>query len=98
MDADHSIVTFMRTGKKSGEKLLIVCNFTPVVHEKFRIGVPFAGKYKEIFNSDSAIYGGGDNINKRQKTSKAVTWDGLDNSILVTVPPLGISVYKCIEI
>ena len=98
MDADHSIVTFMRTAKKSGEKLLIVCNFTPVVHEKFRIGVPFAGKYKEIFNSDSAIYGGGDNINKRQKTSKAVTWDGLDNSILVTVPPLGISVYKCIEI
>lgn len=98
MDADHSIITFMRSAKKSDEKLLVVCNFTPVVQEQFRVGVPFAGKYKEIFNSDSTEYGGSDNVNKRQKTSKPVEWDGLDNSIVVTVPPLGISIYKCIEV
>ena len=98
MDADHSIITFLRVAEKSDEKLLVVCNFTPVVHEKFRIGVPYAGKYKEIFNSDSAAYGGKDYVNKRQKSSKDIPWDGLDNSILVTVPPLGISIYKVTEI
>ena len=42
---------------------LVVCNFTPVAHEKFRIGVPFAGKYKEIFNSDAKEYGGSNFVN-----------------------------------
>lgn len=101
MDADHSIITFMRYGReKKGkeqstqEKLLVVCNFTPVVYENFKIGVPFAGKYKEIFNSDREEYGGNGFTNPRQKSSKAVAWDGREHSISITVPPLGISVFR----
>ena len=56
LDADHSVITFVRKCKE--ETLFVVCNFTPVEYENFRMGVPFAGKYKEIFNSNAAEFGG----------------------------------------
>lgn len=98
MDADHSIVAFTRKTEKVEDTLLILCNFTPVIYKGFPIGVPFAGKYKEIFNSDKEIYGGHGNVNPRLKTSKKKEADGRENSISVTVPPLGISIYSCIPI
>jgi 1,4-alpha-glucan branching enzyme len=98
MDADHSIITFMRYSKKAqGEKLLVVCNFTPVLYENFKIGVPFAGKYKEIFNSDGEEFGGSGHGNRRQKNSKPVEWDGRQNSISIEVPPLSVCVFRCTE-
>ena len=60
LDADHSVIAFLR--KSKDETLLVVCNFTPVSYEAFRIGVPFAGKYKEIFNSDHEKFGGAGNV------------------------------------
>lgn len=95
MDADHSIVTFVRKTSDESEQLMFVCNFTPVIYENFRMGVPFEGKYKEIFNSDEIEYGGTGHVNKRQKNSKAVPWDGKENSIVIEVPPLGMSVWSC---
>lgn len=95
MDADHSIVVFIRKTNNIDETLLIVCNFTPVVYKSFRIGLPFAGKFKEIFNSDDIQYGGSGNINPRLKQSKNIEADGRDCSIHITVPPLGISVFTC---
>lgn len=95
MDADHSIVVFTRKTNNIDETLLIVCNFTPVVYKSFRIGLPFAGKFKEIFNSDDIKYGGSGNINLRLKQSKNIEADGRDCSINITVPPLGISVFTC---
>lgn len=96
MDADHSIIAFMRNDSAKKEQLLVVCNFTPVLYENFKIGVPFAGKYKEIFNSDKEIYGGNGYQNRRQLISKAVSWDGRANSITLNVPPLGICIFNCI--
>lgn len=98
MDADHSIIVFARKTEIVEDTLLILCNFTPVVYKNFPIGVPFAGKYKEIFNSDKEIYGGHGNVNPRLKTSKKKEADGRENSISVTVPPLGISIYSCTPI
>ena len=98
MDADHSIVTFVRKTEDESEILLFLFNFTPVVYENFRMGVPFEGKYKEIFNSDDTIYGGTGHVNRRQKVSKGVSWDGKDNSIIVEVPPLGMSVWSCMPV
>ncbi len=95
MDADHGVITFMRRSENAAEQLLVVCNFTPVAYSNFRVGVPFAGKYKELFNSDQEVYGGEGNVNPRVKQSKGVRWDGRDNSIIVTVPPLGTSVFLC---
>lgn len=97
MDADHSIITFMRHSEEKQESLLVICNFTPVLYENFKVGVPYNGKYKEIFNSDAEAFGGSGHGNPRQKRAKAVPWDGREYSVSIEVPPLGISVFKYIE-
>lgn len=96
LDADHSIIAYMRRDAKSDEQLLVICNFTPVLYENFKLGVPFAGKYKEIFNSDHEAYGGMGYLNRRQLNSKAILWDGRENSITLDVPPLGMCIFNCI--
>ena len=95
MDADHSIIAFVRRAQEGGEELLAVCNFTPVLYENFRVGVPYPGSYKEIFNSDSTFFGGTGAVNSRSVLSKDVGWDGREHSISIDVPPLGISVFQC---
>ena len=97
LDADHSIIAFIRKTDKSSDTLLIICNFTPVVYEHFLIGVPFQGKYKEIFNSDYVRFGGQGNVNKRVKQSRHTGADGRKDSLSVVVPPLGISIFTCEE-
>ena len=96
MDSDRSIVSFLRKTAKKEETLLVICNFTPVVYKDYQIGVPFSGKYKEIFNSDSTQYGGASNINSRLKQSKDTEVDEREQSISITVPPMGISIFTCI--
>lgn len=93
LDADNSVISFVRKCKE--ETLLVVCNFTPVAHEAFRIGVPFAGKYKEIFNSDSMEYGGSGFVNARLKNSARKRWDGRPNSIECRLAPLSIQIFSC---
>lgn len=95
---DESIVTFVRRTESDNETMLIVCNFTPIVRENHMIGVPFKGKYKEILNSDAVKYGGKGNLNPRLKQSKAIECDGYDNSISITVPPLGCAVFTCTKV
>ena len=95
MDSDRSIISFMRKNGKDEDTILVVCNFTPVVYEDFQVGVPFKGKYKEILNSDREEFGGNGNINPRVKQSKAEEWDEREQSIRITVPPLGIAVFQC---
>ena len=93
MDAADNIIAFLRRG--ADETLLFVCNFVPVAHEKFRVGVPFAGKYKEILNSDSVKFGGTGATNPRVKASKKEEWDAREHSISITLPPLGVCVFQC---
>lgn len=90
---DETIVTFVRKAA-DGEELLISANFTPVTRVKYKVGVNQRGKYKEIFNSDAAKYGGEGKVNFRIKNSKEEECDGKKNSIIITVPPLGISVFR----
>ena len=59
------------------------------------VGVPFKGKYKEIFNSDAEKFGGSGKVNPRMKSSKAEECDGKENSITIQLAPLGISVFSC---
>lgn len=98
MDVDRSVISFLRRTDREEETLLVVCNFTPVVYENYRVGVPFKGKYKETFNSDKEIFGGKGRVNPRLKYSKDVECDERPNSITITVPPLGISVFTCVPI
>jgi len=95
ISADENIIAFLRKNK-AGDNMLIVCNFADVAYEKHMLGVPFAGKYKEVFNSDNEKYGGTSCINKRVKTSKDIVCDARENSIKINIPPLGISIFNCI--
>ncbi len=97
LDADHSIIIFMRKSEEDKEKLLVILNFTPVVYENFKVGVSYEGSYKEIFNSDKKEFGGMGITNGRKLVSKPMPWYGKENSITVNVPPLGISVFECTE-
>ena len=94
ISANESILVFVRKARKKTDALLVVCNFTPVVHERSKIGVPYAGKYKEIFNSDSQEFGGSGICNPRMKSSRKAECDDRKNSMKITVPPLGISIFK----
>ncbi len=95
MDAERSIVTFLRRSKKSKEQLLVVCNFTPVTQDGYRVGVPFEGKFKEVFNSNAVEFGGTGEGNPRAKRSKPVNWNNRDNSMEITIPGLSVLVFTC---
>ena len=98
ISADENMLVFMRRGEKQENDLLIVVNFSPLVYEKHRIGVPYNGKFKEIFNSDSTEFGGEGNTNPRARSSKKNVCDDRENSIEILVPPMGISVFQCTEV
>ena len=92
---DENIVIFERKTEKPEETLLFVCNFAPVEHEKFRLGVPFAGKYKEILNSDAKQFGGSGMTNPRVKMSKKEEWDTRKNSIAINLAPMSTVIFFC---
>ena len=81
INANENLLVFTRNTAKKDEMLLIVCNFSPLVYADHKVGVPYPGKYKEIFNSDRAEFGGEGNVNPRVKQSKKEEADGQENSI-----------------
>jgi 1,4-alpha-glucan branching enzyme len=72
----------------------MVVNFTPVPRSNYRIGVPAAGWYRELLNSDAACYGGGNLGNKGGSLSEPIPAHGYDQSINLLVPPLGFVLLK----
>ncbi len=97
-DSENSITVFLRKTKKREETLLFVCNFDTKLHEKYPVGVPFAGKYKEILNSDDTAFGGAGRVNSRTKASRNKEADERPNSIEITAAPLSIMVFACIPV
>ena len=92
-DSDDSVLSFLRFSE-SGEALLIVCNFTPVPRGGYQIGVPGAGYWHELLNSDAGIYGGSNTGNGGGVASIQDPCHGFADSIRVTLPPLGMVVLK----
>ncbi len=92
--SNESLLIFARKTERKEDTLVVVCNFTPVEHEDYRIGVPFAGKYKEIFSSEEERFGGEGRKNKTLKQTKKIACDEREDSITVYIPPLSISVFK----
>lgn len=93
-DAQNSVISYIRKGNDSKNNLIVVCNFTPATHKKYKIGLQTNQKVKEIFNSDAKVFGGGDNKNPRMLTAKKSPWNGQPYSAEITIPPLGIVVFK----
>ena len=93
ISANENMLVFTRNTKKAEETLLVVCNFSALEYEDHKIGVPYAGKYKEIFNSDSTQFGGTGAVNSRLKQSRKDECDDRPNSIKIKVAPLSISIF-----
>jgi len=93
-DAVQSTLSFVRRGKSRKDLILAVCNFTPVVRTNYRLGVPVSGFWNEILNSDAWIYGGSNQGNFGGLDSVPVPSHGQYNSILITLPPLGVVFFK----
>ena len=91
-DNTQSVIAFRRIDD-NGEELIAVCNFVPVKREKYLIGVPFKGKYKLVFNTDSAEFGGSDVTEKTFK-SENIAMHGFDQSISMTLAPLSVIYLK----
>ncbi|PIB25272.1 1,4-alpha-glucan branching protein GlgB [Maribacter sp. 4G9] len=92
-DHENSVLTYIRKGHDAENDLVIACNFTPVVRENYRIGMPKKGKLKEVLNSDAAKYGGTDRVNANLKIANK-PWHGQKKSVEITIPPLGIVIMK----
>lgn len=93
-DYTNSVFSFVRQGKDPDERLLFVCNFTPSYHTHYRVGVPQAGFWQEIFNSDASLYGGGNQGNQGGIASEDWAVQGQPYSLALRLPPLGCLIFK----
>ena len=93
-DANRSVVSYERKSSREEDTLVVICNFTPVEQKNYKLGVPSAGKWQEIFSSDNAKFGGEGRNNKTAKLSKAGKVDDREQYIQITVPALSVSVFK----
>ena len=92
-DHENSVLTYVRKGHDEKNDLIVACNFTPILREKYRIGNPKKGKLKEILNSDATKYGGSGKENPNIKSSTK-QWHGHKKSVEITIPPLGIVILQ----
>jgi 1,4-alpha-glucan branching enzyme len=93
-DAASCVIAFLRRAADREDFLVFACNFTPVVRHGYRVGVPAGGAYREIFNSDSAVYGGSDAGNLGSVEAQPRSCHGRDYSVSITLPPLAVVVFK----
>ncbi len=93
-DADSSIITFIRYARNREDFIVFVCNFTPVPREGYRIGVPKRGLYRELFNTDSELFGGANLGNGGAVMAEEISFHARPASMSVTLPPLAVVAFK----
>ncbi len=93
-DSDNSVVSFLRRSEQSEDTLVFICNFTPVTRPGYRLGVPDAGEYYEVINSDDVRYGGSGQVNTNAMPSGPLYWQSCPHSIMLTLPPLSTVILK----
>ena len=91
-DQEHAVLSFVRDGKGS-RQMLVVCNFTPVNRDAYKVGVPQDGVWLEVFNSDAAIYGGRNMGNGGVAQSVKSECDGYEDSLTIKVPGMSALVF-----
>jgi 1,4-alpha-glucan branching enzyme len=90
-DAANCVLAFLRRGREPENQIVVVCNWTPVVRQDYWVRVPRGGFYREIFNSDAAIYGGSNVGNGGVPTEQG--GDG-EAYLRLSLPPLGVLMFK----
>ena len=93
-DADASVLSFIRRAREQWDAVIVVANFTPVAREKYRVGVPDPGWYRELFNSDAEFYGGSNYGNAGGVMAEPVPWMGMNYSLPLRLPPLATLYFK----
>ncbi len=89
-DRANSVYAFIRWGFEADRPVLVVCNFTPVPREGYRIGVPRTGPWDEILNTDAGLYGGSGIGNGGRVETDAIGSHGEAQSVSLTLPPLSV--------
>ena len=79
---------------RDGRGVVVVCNFTPVARAGWRIGVPAAGRWRELINTDDAVYGGS-GVTNPPAESEPVPWQGVAQSLTLRLPPLAVVMLVC---
>jgi len=87
-DVDASVLSYIRRGRDADRFVIVVCNFTPVVRSNYKVGVPRPGTYRELLNTDSAHYGGGNVGNWGAIAADGAPAHGHAQSVVLTLPPL----------
>ncbi len=93
-DAGANTVAFLRKDRK-GDFLVVVCNFSPVHRTGYRVGVPVAGKYALLLNSDDTAFGGTGLGDKGQLSTENIPCHGQDQSMVIDLPPMAGVIYRC---
>ena len=93
-DYTNSVIAFKRTDS-DGNEIIAVCNFQPVKHDKYYIGVPKYGLYSEVFTSDAEEYGGTGVSNGSEITPEMMKIHGCNQGLPLTLPPLSVIYLKC---
>ncbi|MBO6147878.1 MAG: 1,4-alpha-glucan branching protein GlgB [Lachnospiraceae bacterium] len=94
ISANENILVYIRKTEKKSDTLLVVVNFENIPRKNYKIGAPFPGKFKEIFNSDAEKYGGFDFRNPRVLKTEESECDGRPDSLRIKVPPLAVSIFE----
>jgi 1,4-alpha-glucan branching enzyme len=94
-DTQNSVISYLRRGSTTTDTVAVVCNFTPIPRHNYRLGVPHGGFWKEVLNSDAKDYGGSGHGNMGGvEASPASFYGRFDCSLSITLPPLGVVVFK----
>jgi 1,4-alpha-glucan branching enzyme len=93
-DWEHSVISFIRRARDPKDYLLVVANFTPVGHRGYRVGVPEAGIFREVLNSDAEAYFGSDQRNAQALVAQELKWQSQPCSVEMTLPPLAMVVLR----
>jgi 1,4-alpha-glucan branching enzyme len=93
---EQSILAFCRYGFDKDKPLLVISNFTPTTHTNYQVGVPLAGTWREIINTDAQQYQGSGVINEGHIHSQPEPCHGREQSLRITVPPLATIILECL--
>jgi 1,4-alpha-glucan branching enzyme len=96
-DSEQSVIVFLRKGKKSQDQVLVICNCTPLPRYDYRVGVPQGGHWRELLNSDAAMYGGSGIGNLGGVESIPLATHRREHTLTLTLPPLAVLYLKRVQ-
>jgi 1,4-alpha-glucan branching enzyme len=94
-DSDNSVLTYLRRSRDDKEVIVVACNFTPVPRPNYRVGVPRAGFWREVLNTDAQEYGGSGHGNLGGLETAPIPFHGRSQSLNLLLPPLAVVALKC---